>query len=273
LNVTFKHIPSFENTNNVHVALELGETYFNIAFYQKEPLKLLGLLLCVIDENENFEDSFNKTLASYFKEENSFKNVSVIFNNKNSTLLPNQFFKQSAMANVLNHLFAINETEHYFFYKETQSLSATNIYAIHKKKFDGIKSIMPNFTHLHSFYFANTFNNVTKLHCQIMPNYLKVNLTENNKLIATYYAAYHSALDACYQLLNACERFNINKGKLKLELCGMVELNSALYQEIHKYFLDISFTEIPDQFSIAAPIKNLPTQYYAHLLNQIVCEL
>jgi hypothetical protein len=53
---------------------------------------------------------------------------------------------------------------------------------------------------------------------------------------------------------------------------GMIEEQSSLYTEMYKYFLHISFAQLPIHVAIAENLKALPLHFYTNLTALALCE-
>ncbi len=83
--------------------------------------------------------------------------------------------------------------------------------------------------------------------------------------------AYSQPLDVVYYLLAACRRFGLDQQKVSLVLTGLIELQSALYHELHQYFVHIRFREIPPSVVLPDTAGTLPRHYFTSLLNLSAC--
>ena len=70
-------------------------------------------------------------------------------------------------------------------------------------------------------------------------------------------------------MLNVCNQFNAKH--VNVQLCGMIEKDSALFREIEKYFLTITFPDLPEELSYADEIKEFPTHFFSHLFAFALC--
>jgi hypothetical protein len=89
------------------------------------------------------------------------------------------------------------------------------------------------------------------------------------QLIQTF--PYHDSKDPAYHLLNCCQQLKLDPEKLVFEASGLVERQSALYNELYKYFLQLSFEHIEDNIIITDELKEYPLHYFSSLLKMAVC--
>lgn len=101
------------------------------------------------------------------------------------------------------------------------------------------------------------------------PNKIIITLQKAGKLQIIQTFNYITAEDVIYHMLNVCSRFNT--ANTDVELCGMIEQDSALFREIQKYFLTISFSQLPEGLSYSNEIKEFPPHFFSHLLAFALC--
>jgi hypothetical protein len=107
---------------------------------------------------------------------------------------------------------------------------------------------------------------------------LKVNIAEktftvqafkNESLLLSKTYAYHATADVAFYLLKICEVFSFNQEQVALQLSGLIDTQSKLYQELYDYFLHI--TLMPANW--IDTITDLPAHYFTSLNELIGCEL
>jgi hypothetical protein len=92
---------------------------------------------------------------------------------------------------------------------------------------------------------------------------------ENIVLLAQTYS-YKTPLDVVYYLLKICYEFGLRQEHVFVIISGLIDKDSALYSELHNYFLNIHFAH-PAPFSL--PESDLPHYYFSSLYNLAACAL
>ena len=82
---------------------------------------------------------------------------------------------------------------------------------------------------------------------------------------------YHDARDVAYHLLNTCRQLGINPEQIKVLVGGLIDRQSALSEELHKYFLQIDFEQIDESIKVTDELKELPLHYFSSILKMAVC--
>lgn len=101
------------------------------------------------------------------------------------------------------------------------------------------------------------------------PDKIVIALQKQDKLQIIQAFKYITAEDVVYHMLNVCNRFNAKD--VNVQLCGMIERDSALFEEIQKYFLNITFAGLPEELLYAAGIKEFPTHFFSHQFSFALC--
>jgi hypothetical protein len=82
---------------------------------------------------------------------------------------------------------------------------------------------------------------------------------------------YQDARDVAYHLLNTCRQLGINPEEIKVLVGGLIDRQSALSEELYKYFLQIDFERIDESIKITDELKELPLHYFSSILKMAVC--
>jgi hypothetical protein len=83
--------------------------------------------------------------------------------------------------------------------------------------------------------------------------------------------SYHDTKDVAYYLLNCCRQLGIDPEEVKLLIGGLIDRQSALSVELHKYFLEVIFEEIDESIKVTDELKELPLHYFSSILKMAVC--
>jgi hypothetical protein len=82
---------------------------------------------------------------------------------------------------------------------------------------------------------------------------------------------YQDTKDVAYHLLNCCRQLGIRQEEVRLLVGGLIDRQSTLSEELHKYFLKISFEQIDESIRITDELKELPLHYFSSILKMAVC--
>src|SRR5882762_4129459 len=82
-------------------------------------------------------------------------------------------------------------------------------------------------------------------------------------LVQTFH--YQDTKDVAYHLLNCCRQLAISQEEVLLLVGGLIDRNSALSEELHKYFLRVTFEEIDESIKVTDELKELPLHYFSSI--------
>ncbi|WP_438944652.1 DUF3822 family protein, partial [Sediminibacterium sp.] len=71
------------------------------------------------------------------------------------------------------------------------------------------------------------------------------------------------AEDALYYILRTAQQFNIDTSFAILELSGMIDLHTELYQQLKKVYTNIEIDTIPSSGVMLEVQKEYPAHYFA----------
>lgn len=103
------------------------------------------------------------------------------------------------------------------------------------------------------------------------PDKMVILVVREGKVYLMQTFQYQDARDVAYHLLNTCRQLGIDPEKIKVLVGGLIDRQSALSEELHKYFLKIDFEHIDESIKITDELKELPLHYFSSILKMAVC--
>ena len=103
------------------------------------------------------------------------------------------------------------------------------------------------------------------------PDKMCVMVCKSGQLQLIQHFGYQDSKDVVYNLVNCCHQLNMNREETVLELAGMVEKKSALYEDLELYFLKIRFDGMEDSIKITDELMQFPNHFFSSLLKMTVC--
>jgi hypothetical protein len=88
------------------------------------------------------------------------------------------------------------------------------------------------------------------------------------ELLQTY--TYASPMDVVYFLLKICTEFQLPQEETQIIISGLIEEESALYKELHHYFLHMHFAI---STTLSLPDHEYPNHFFTSLHNLAACVL
>ena len=82
---------------------------------------------------------------------------------------------------------------------------------------------------------------------------------------------YQDTKDVAYYLLNCCRQLGLDQESVRLLVGGLIDRQSSLSTELHKYFMHVHFEDIDESIKITDELKELPLHYFSSILKMAVC--
>jgi hypothetical protein len=103
------------------------------------------------------------------------------------------------------------------------------------------------------------------------PDKMVVMVCKSGQLQLIQHYAYTDSKDVLYNLLNCCHQLNLGRKDMILELAGMIEKKSALYEDLELYFLNIRFDGMEDSIRMTDELMQYPNHFFSSLLKMTIC--
>lgn len=275
MNIAFKIPPAAHNYSDLHLIAEVGHNEISFLVFSKEPLILSGFYMYSLNRHISsgeYTAALEKTIRKEHVLHQQFASVNIFSNHNESTLIPEEFFKEEDKEKYCDLLFGSDKTAPCF-REDTEGTAVKNIYRVPGKVYEILRSFFPGkkLRHTSSMQLNRKGAPANELQCIVYHNGIKVLLFKEGAVQIIQYFEYEVPADVCYHLLNICERFAISPGSVHLSLSGMVDEHSNLYREIYNYFEDVHFMALPAGTKLSAELNEHPHQFYSHLSALAAC--
>lgn len=108
------------------------------------------------------------------------------------------------------------------------------------------------------------------IHVFFIDNTIRISVYKAAQLQLVQQYEYNVPLDVVYYLLKICAEFNLTQQETLLSVSGFIAQDSALYNELHQYFLNIRFAHTENISMDGQPV---PKYYFTSLYNLAACAL
>jgi len=103
------------------------------------------------------------------------------------------------------------------------------------------------------------------------PDKMVVMVCKNGQLQLIQHFDYQDSKDVLYHLLNCCHQLNMSREEVVLEIAGMIEKKSALYEDLELYFLHIRFDSMEDSIRMTDELMQFPNHFFSSILKMTIC--
>ncbi len=204
--------------------------------------------------------------------EQKFQKTHIIYNYTPSVLVPNEYMSGNENRAMLELVYGDQRDaviRNDYLYRHL----IHNIYSIPSP----VDAVMTRYfswatcSHLFSLLPDIMPSEGSHLYCIFDTEQLTVQLQKDGKLQLTQHFSFKTPEDVVYHLLNVCTSFEVNMKEVSVHLTGMIDIDSALYKELYKYFLNLVFEGLPEVFQYPQQINDHPAHYFSHLFATAAC--
>lgn len=268
---------SLPDTSQYDLYFVIAEThcYFGLVEHSSGQLQQLYYY---ISENDN--DILQSVFEKHPELNHSFHNVKVCYHYPQALLTPVHLHQNENSGTMLETLFgpASGGAEETVIISENISeWQINNSYAVPQKVHNKLSRQFSDgkFCHEYSVLLKNMLTETgsgDSLIIDFIPNQITVFAVKNSRLQLAQKFFYDAPADVIYFLVKICEQFSFNRQLVKILLSGLIDQESAVYNEIHKYFINISFRKVPEGIKLAENFNAVPDHYFITLYNLVLCE-
>lgn len=268
------HIKSdhFLNVPDPVLLMEVGAQHVCFGIINRENRQLLEAGYYVTDQDDfwllehlyehhmDLQAPFNQTLISYHFPDSIFVPLRY-FNPTEAPFLINSLVGKIADEIILSE--PVTDWQLQNIYRVSRSL-----HLILEKNFATGK-----FWHTYTIALKNSSsaNDGTKLWADFKTHEFTVLLIRDHVFQLAQTFPYSTPADVLYHLLKVCSNFSIIQNEINIILSGLIEKQSALYEELHKYFLHIEFNSPNGAIRMDESFYDYPAHYFSSIYKLAAC--
>ena len=267
--------------------MEVNETSF-IYVIVDENQKLLRAAYFALSpaEGRNLADAIREIVDSQEILQHDFRQSVVIYNFSETTLIPGSVYNHEANRDLIDLLFGNlkkglvlsekgNNSELHTLYRIPAA-----VHSLLQQKFSAGK-----YWHIYTLWLSHLEKSVSEepenIYLVFASDKVLAAIFKNRQLQLMQSFAYTTPEDVVYHLLHCCEQLSLSQDDCLLHISGYIDEDSALFNEIKKYFLRIEFDKVEQSTPVdvmeAEPATELPlteeatppTEYPAHYFSYL----
>ena len=226
------------------LAIRIGEHHCCFAITNTAASQLYQLTYYSADEMN--ADLLNEIFSAHTGLNNSFFQILICYDYANSIIVPSSHYDFNNAGLLLNTIHG-NTANNRIVSESVAGWQIHNVYAVPEEMHEWINRKFPSGKTGHNYSLG--IRNIKDadvpgyFSLDILTNQLYVVASKENKLLLAQGFSYSTPADVVYYLLKVCQQFNFSQQEVKLLLSGLIEKDSALYKELHQYFLHVAFRE------------------------------
>lgn len=147
-----------------------------------------------------------------------------------------------------------------------------NAYSMPASVFNIISDQFPLAQFIHAYTAGlkiyNGFVAADQIDIHFSTRYFRVLVKKNKQVHLAQTYSYKTPLDVVYYLLKICYEFQLHQSEVSLIVSGLIDKDSAMYNELHNYFINLHFAQAP---AFSVPGNEHPHHYFTSLYNLAAC--
>jgi hypothetical protein len=245
---------------------EWGDDYCCFAAYDRQTKTMQNLRYITFDCLTN---SISSNILEQIKKETEYDKILFCSCFSQAILMPIKTYSQDNL--FVERLY--NEKDAVALRDNISEWGMINSYHIPTNLYKKILTAFPLacFSHVYtpSIKIYNGFAAESQVAVYITPANFRVIVKNKGQVRLAQMYTYHVPLDVVYYLIKIVEEIELPKDDTFIILSGLIEQDSALYKEMHQYFLNVHFA-LPPNISLLN--NELPQHFFTSMYNLAACE-
>jgi len=269
-----------ETSSQATLLMEVNESAFSYVIVD-ESKKLLTAAYFVLNHTEgrNLADNIRDIVDTQEVLQLDFKESVVVYNFSESTLVPGGFYNHDANRELVELLFG-NLKKGLVLSEKSNQIDLHTLYripaAVHsllQQKFSAGK-----YWHIYTLWLSSLEKTKQEdpesMHLVFASEKVLTAIFKNGQLQLLQSFSYTTPEDVVYHLLHCCEKLSLSQYDCLLHISGYIDEDSALFNEIKKYFLRFEFDKVdaiaPEESAETMPVE-YPPHYFSYLQKLALC--
>ncbi|MEO5595494.1 MAG: DUF3822 family protein [Chitinophagaceae bacterium] len=261
---------------NCHLVMEVSPHIFSYAILNREK-KLLQLRFYELYARNNHElaQELGEVITADSTLKTGIEKKTFIYNFPESQLVPEKYFNADAGRDLIELIHG-DLNKGITLSERIQGSPQYNVFRVPAEVHSLLQRNFANskYWHYYSLWMQyrqkQTGDRAAYLSVMFYPNHLLVAAVKDKQLHLLQSYAYETAEDAGYYLLNICGQLQLSPEEIPVLLSGMIDVSSALYTEIFKYFGQVELEGFPDT-NMEPALQDYPAHFFSSLLKLAIC--
>lgn len=220
-----------------------------------QPLVFQKITFGTFEKNIPMEELFSNVFIKYPELNSSYDEVVVIHANNLATFVPSALFDEEYLGSYLQFNTKVFETDFYAFDQlEKHEINTVYIPYVNMNNYFIDRFGAFDYKHAYTILIEKLLaisknNEERKMYVHVSDTQFEIVVIHNQKLELINSFEYHTPEDFIYYILFTAEQLQLNPEYFKLELLGMVNEESPLFQMAYKYVRNTVLMEINSYFN------------------------
>lgn len=267
-------------TSHYSLLFQLEEQQYTYAVYDKRTGKL-QLLKTVAFNNGGAPDAFNKFKVSVTAEDAlqaPYKEVKIGVVDSAFTLIPRAIFEESQVRPYLSLTTSVTDADDVLV-NQVKGIFIKNVFALQHTIAGYLNEVFnhPKWYHVGTALLESTTRDRDQFADQqvildIKPGVMYLMYYARKEFMFLNQFKYVNKEDFLYYILLLADQFEIDREACDLKLSGEILPDSMLYNELWKFFRNISFMQPTEHIALPDALQEKPVQMFNSLFSLDLCE-
>jgi hypothetical protein len=280
LKATFDIIPdsiASENLQNNLLLMEVSDQIFCYVLYSRESRRFIGFRQYNLDfiPGKSPLEALSEVLSGDEHLQHHFAEAYLVYHYTDSNLLPEKYFTIDLNKPITEIVYG-NARKGLLLNDKVEGWGLYNIYRIPRE----VHSLLQQKFSAGKYWHYNTLllSGIDResiegdlIKVVIAADKFAVVVFKDRQLQLAQSYQYQTPEDVSFQLLALALQFGIDQEAASLQVSGLMDEQSILYQELLKYFNQLEWERLPLETSTEEGFADFPAHYFSPLLKMALC--
>ena len=273
---TFQIVPQSSRVlqyEQCRLIIDAGQNHFSFAVQLIDTNEFVALEYYQFKVDK--QDELRQLLLTHNLLQQQYGAVQVFYNNANGLLIPDRYYQEDHTSQWLE-LVNGDLHEELPLQDNIAEMEVKHVYSVSPGLHEELvrKYPMASFSHFNTGWLKKKFKHqqkATLMEVVLYPSHIIVSLWKQDQLHIIQCYEYDTPEDVAWWLLNIAYQWEMSPSELPVVVSGLVEIQSPMYSEIKKYFLEVELDTRPSVFQYDFSFDNYPQHFFSPIFSLALC--
>lgn len=250
--------------------LIVGKRHFSFTIYKSNTNEIVCSAYYEMEERDDWK---LRVLELHPELLINFEYVKIVYDLPEIAVIPTSLIDETILKLHLQTLYPINRYD--ILYADSIQNKEVKIgYSVSQELHNWINEIFPSAISSHltvAFINSCTKTNTDSIFIDFRSGEFLVLVFKKEQLQLVQYYLFTNLADILYYLLKICEQLELSQDNVRIIISGLIEKDSAIYEELYKYFLNIEFEKSNKSVNFIDAFNEFPEYYFTSISKIITC--
>ena len=254
--------------------MEVNETSFTYVIVDDQQKLLSAAYYVLSHDSRNLAEAIRDIIDAQNQLHNEFREAVVVYNFPEGTLIPDLAYHHDVNRDLMDLLFGNLKKGLVLSEKNTHADVHTlyrvpaAVHSLMQQKFAAGK-----YWHIYTLWLSSlesgSIPEGQHMYLVFAADKVLAAVYRDKQLLLLQSFSYTTPEDVVYHLLHCCEKLSLSQDECELHISGFIDEDSALFNEIKKYFLKPEFDPAQVRPEESSTADELPTEYPSHYFSYL----